>query len=387
MNTGTPNVKIIEGIDEVKEYYYSINQLLDKGEEVLVFGARSGNPNFQDAIDFFVNYIHSRSTDGIKTKILYNVDVQSLGRTYESIPLVQVRYMPMGLITKVGVNVYRDVIDMLDWEDPANPKVIIIEDKHIADSYREYFNMLWSATVAISELEKKGNYWLPEILFEDFVNHTDEKEKVEQAIIDILNQKKPKTLLNIGSGFDTLSQLKEFPESIDKITVVEKNTSYVQSYTDNKTDVVYADFEFWESEEKYDFILASHVLFYFNDKKSAIEKMLSHLNPNGAVVFIAHSPTDDYKKLKDFVFGFHGKKYTFTYDKLANILNELGSEYEEVKVQCLVNAKSVDELYKVLRLWFEMDLKSYYEHEKEIKALLDGNTVNYANSIFIVRNK
>jgi SAM-dependent methyltransferase len=244
--------------------------------------------------------------------------------------------------------------------------------------------MLWSATVAISELEKKGNFWLPEILFEDFVNHTNEKEKVEQAIIDILNQKKPKRLLNIGSGFDTLSKLKEFPESIDKITVVEKNTSYVQSYTDNKIDVVYTDFEFWESEEKYDFILASHVLFYFNDKKSAIEKMLSYLTPNGVAVFITHSPTDDYKKLKDFVFSFHDKKYTFTYDKLTNVLNELGSEYEEVKVQCLVKAKSVDELYKVLRLWFEMDLKSYYELEKEVKVQLNNPIVEYSNSILVV---
>lgn len=385
MNTSTPSVKIIEGIDEVKNYYYSINQLLEKNEEVLVFGARSGNPYFQDAIDFFVNYIHDRSSAGIRTKILYNVDVQSLGRTYETIPLVQVRYMPMGLITKVGVNIYRDVIDMLNWDDPANPKVIVIEDKHIADSYREYFNMLWSATVAISELEKKGNFWLPEILFENFVSHSDEKEKVEQSIIDILNQYKPKNLLNIGSGFNTLSQQNNFPSSIDKVTVIEKNTSYVQSYTDTKSEVIYEDFEFWETDEKFDLILASHVLYYFNDKKKAIEKMLSHLSEGGVVLFVTHSPTQDYKKLKDFIFGFHGKKYAYTYDKLVTILTDLHSSFEEVVVGCSVKAKTADELYKVVRLWFEMDLKSYYEHEKEIKPLLESLELKYSNSILIAK--
>lgn len=377
-------VKTIEGFENIKAYYYGINMTLEKGEEVLVIGARSGNPNFQDAIDFFINYIHDRSTREIKTKILYNLDVQALGKTYESIPLVQVRYMPMGLVTKVGVNVYRDSIDMLDWSDPANPKVIVIEDHHIAESYREYFNMLWSATVAIAELEKKGNFYLPEILFENFVNHSDEKEKVESAILDILNTHRPQSLLNIGSGFDSLSTAKNFPASVEKITLVEKNTSYVQSYTDTKTEVVHADFEYWESDKKYDVIIASHVLYYFNDKKLAIEKILSHLNPGGLALFVAHEPSKDYKKLKDFVLGFYGKKHTFTYDKLTAVLETLGCELEQISVDCRVSAKSSEELYKVLRLWFEMDLNSYYEHEKEVMGLFPNNVVEYTNVVFVI---
>lgn len=379
------NVKIIEGFDQIKEYYYSINQIIDKGEEVLVFGARSGNPNFQNAIDFFVNYIHDRSEKGIKTKILYNVDVQSLGKTYEVIPLVQVRYMTLGLITKVGVNIYRDTIDMLNWDDATNPRVIVIQDQAIADSYREYFNMLWSATVAISELEKKGNFWLPEILFEDFVNHSDEKEKVEQNIINLLNEYKPKTLLNIGSGLDSLSKVSDFPQSIEKITIVEKNTSYVQAYTDTSTEVVHADFEFWDTTQKYDAILASHVLFYLNDKKSAIQKVSNLLNEGGIALFVAHEPAKDYRKIKDYVFGLKGKKYTYTYDVIKNILNELKLSFDEVKVDCEISAKSPEELYKVLRLWFEMDLKTYYEFEKDIKALLSDGKVEYTNSIFVIK--
>lgn len=74
-----------------------------------------------------------------------------------------------------------------------------------------------------------------------------------------------------------------------------------------------------------------------------------------------------------------------TYDTLKSILVELGADFEEVKVSCEINSKSVDELYKVLRLWFEMDLKTYYEYEKDIKNLLSNGKIEYSNSIFIVK--
>ncbi|MEX2515238.1 MAG: class I SAM-dependent methyltransferase [Candidatus Paceibacterota bacterium] len=385
MKSSKSNVEVIEGFENIKEYYYSINEDLKEGEEVLVFGARSGNPDFQKAIDFFVNYVHDRSERGIKTKILYNDDVKALGKTYESIPLVQVRYMPLGLITKVGVNIYGNTIDMLNWDDPSNPRVIIIKDRHIADSYREYFNMLWSATVAISELEKKGNFWFPEILFENFVNHSDEKQKVEQKIVDILNEHKPSNLLNIGSGFDTLSKADDFPQSIKDISIVEKNTSYVRDYMNTSKEVIHADFETWETDQKYDAIIASHVLYYFDNKKSAVEKVHNLLSDEGISLFVAHKPTKDYADLKNYVFDKKGKKYEYTYDKLTRTLDDLEIEYKQVDVDCKVSAGSVDELYKVLRLWLEMDLKSYYEFEHEIKEKLANGEVEYINTIFIVR--
>lgn len=92
-----PNVRTLEGLDNIKEYYFSINNLLESGEEVMVLGARSGNPDFQDAVDFFVNYVRERSTKGIKTKLLFNLDVQSLGKLYEEIDLVQVPVYAHGI--------------------------------------------------------------------------------------------------------------------------------------------------------------------------------------------------------------------------------------------------------------------------------------------------
>ncbi len=380
-----PNVRTLEGLEKIKEYYLSINSLLESGEEVMVLGARSGNSDSKDAVDFFVNYVRQRSAKGIKTKLLFNLDVQNLGKSYEQIDLVQVRYMPMGFVAKVGIDIYRDTIDMLDWSDPLNPKIIIIEDRYIAESYKEYFNLLWSGTIAIAELEKKGSYYLPEILFENYINHCDEKEKVESAVIEILNRQNPKTMLNIGAGFDSLSKSDRFPKSVEEMVIVEKNTSFVLSYTDPKIKIVHSAFELWESKEKYDVVLISHVLFYFHDKKQAIEKVLSHLKEDGIALFVVMTPSGDYKKMKDLVFGLQGKKYVYTYDKLSIALKDLNVEYQEVKIDCVMKANSNEELFKAMRLWFEMDLDNYYKYEKQVMALLSGNQANFANSIFIVR--
>lgn len=378
------NVKTIEGLANIKKYYYSINDLLDKNEEVLVFGARSGNPDFQEAIDFFINYIHDRSSKGIKTKILYNIDVQTLGKTYEQIDLVQVRYMPLGLVTKIGINVYRNTVDMLDWSDPLNPKVIVIKDRHIAESHREYFNLMWSSTVALAELEKKGNYYLPEILFENFINHSDENEKVEQSLIKILNERKPKTILNVGAGLDTLTQHEDFPNSVEHITIVEKNTSYAHSYNDSKIEVIHSSFENWNNTKTYDFILLSHVLFYIPNKETVIKKILSYLENGGCAVFVLNKPSADYKKIKDFIFGFQGKKYVYTYDKLSQTLSNLDIEPHLLDIECTLETRDSYELYKAMRLWFEMDLNTYYEKENEIIKLFPTSRVSYTNTVFVI---
>lgn len=377
-------LKYIEGIENVEQYFSSINDILLSGDEVLTFGARAGNPYSVEIVNFFLKTVENRSKKGIKTKIIFNDDARDIGKTFESLNLVNVRYMPMGIAPKAGFDIYGDATGIMDWSNPSNPRVILIEDKQISDSYREYFDILWSATVAISELEKKGNFWLPEILFEDFINHSDEKLRVEQEIINILTKQNPFTLLDIGSGFDTISKSTNFANNL-KITIVEKNTSYIQTYTDTNIEVIQADFEFWNTEKKFNAILASHVLFYLKNKKEAIRKVLSLLDQNGIALFVCHEPAKDYKKLKDYVFGLKGKKYDYTYDTLKSILVELGADFEEVKVSCEINSKSVDELYKVLRLWFEMDLKTYYEYEKDIKNLLSNGKIEYSNSIFIVK--
>lgn len=386
MDTKGPVIEYIEGKDEVEKYFFAINETLQQGDEVLTFGARAGNPQSSDTVDFFMRALQDRSKRSIKTRIIFNDDARSVGSFFEVIPLTDVKYMPMGIIAKTGLDIYGDHIGIMDWSDVLNPRVILIKDKVIAESYRDYFQVLWSATTAISELEKKGNFYLPEILFEDFVAHSDEKQNVEKEILTLLNNLQPKKMLNIGSGFDSISKSESFPKSVEKLTFVEKNTSYIQSYTDQKIEVIQADYGTWNSSYLYDVILASHVLFYFPDKEQILKKIVSELEKGGVALFVVHNPKKDYKAVKDLIFKKHNKEYVFTYDTLIDATRALGVEYECIDVDCQLKAKSSDELYKSMRLWFEMDLETYYRCEEEVKHMFPDNTVNYTNTIVIVKS-
>ncbi len=382
-----PIINYIEGLPKIKEYFSSINDQLQSGQEVLVFGARAGNPDSDETVDFFLKSVKERSNKGIKTRILFNDDIRDIGMKFSQLSLVEVRYMPIGVVTKTGCDIFQDFTGIMDWSDPSNPKIILIKDKGITESYREYFNVLWSASIAIAELEKKGNFYLPEVLFENFITHSDEKEKVEEEILKILNTIKPRNMLNIGSGFDSLSTSDSFPKSIEKLTFVEKNTSYIQTYRDSKIESIQADYETWESNTSYDVILASHVLFYFADKQQALQKILSELNPGGIAIFVVHKPDKDYKTVKDLVFGLKNAKYEYTYQKLISAISDLKLDYKETDIDCNLTATDSEELYKVMRLWFEMDLKTYYKYEKEIKDLFKAGTANYTNSIVLIQKQ
>ena len=127
-------IKYIEGVEDVELYFSSINTKLRSGEEVLTFGARAGNPNSSEIVSFFLKTVENRSRQGIKTKIIFNDDARNIGKDFELLDLVDVRYMPLGIAPKMGFDIYGDTTGMMDWSNPSNPRVILIEDKSITNS-------------------------------------------------------------------------------------------------------------------------------------------------------------------------------------------------------------------------------------------------------------
>ncbi|MBU2540258.1 methyltransferase domain-containing protein [Patescibacteria group bacterium] len=380
-----PEIQIIQGFKSVKSYYYSINKILLERDEVLVFGARSGDPRSKQAVDFFVDYMKDRVKKNIKTRLIFNKDVEQIAKIYAKMPLTEVRYMPEGLITLVSINIYNDTIDMLDWAE-KEPRVIVIHDKKMAESYRDYFNLLWSSTNLIEDLIIRGRYWLPEILFEDFIRNTNEKENVESKILELIINKKPR-ILQIGSGLGGFIQ--NLNRISGRLTLLEKNRGYTKLYPkSNKIEIINKGFEETNLKEKFDYIIVSHVMYYFANYEEIIDKMLSSLDKNGKIIFVVNSPIGDYKLVKDFFFKLRGKKYIYTYDKLTKLFKQKRLKVNEYKVDCEVSARDADTLYKNIRFWFEMDLRGYFENEQKIEAYLKnkirGNKLNFQNSILVV---
>jgi len=133
---------IYEGYKGVKTYYKGLLASLKKGDERLVFGARSGYPVAKGAQYFFQSYHRDWVKKGLKTKIIFNRDLKGHKSVqfYEQAGLTQVRYLPQVTLSSIGIQ--KDMVDMLVWTKETQ-LVFVIKSHEVARTFREYFGMLW----------------------------------------------------------------------------------------------------------------------------------------------------------------------------------------------------------------------------------------------------
>ncbi len=131
---------IYDGYKGVKSVYDNIIRTLKKGDEILVFGARGADESFMSKT-FFKEYTKRRVAKGIKMKIIFNADAKETGKFYSQIPNTQVKYMPENMQTPAAVDIFGNNVGTLILK--PKPMVFLITSKEVADSYREFFKMLW----------------------------------------------------------------------------------------------------------------------------------------------------------------------------------------------------------------------------------------------------
>ena len=354
------SIHVYEGFDEIKEYYFLMNESLEENDEVLVFGARSGNPHLPEALSFFRELIESRANRKVYTKLLFNRDHEFLAKRYAN-PYTSYKFMPLGLLTESGIDIYKDSMNILIWKHDT-PRLILIQDSSVAESYRDYFNFMWSSANLIDKQIEKGTYWLPEVLFEAYTRHTNEKEVLRDSISELISTYNPKKVLEIGSGFGDV--VKQVPPQTH-YTVVEKNAGFHQTTSDS---VVFIDssWEDYETDKQFDVIIASHVIFYLKqDPEVVISSILDKLSPGGKAILVFNAPTGDYAELKKHIYYLKSEACSFTYEKFRDYLQQI--ILDEFDVESQVTTTSIDETYRILRFLFEDDLDVYLRNEKSIK--------------------
>lgn len=137
---GEEKVTMFEGYKGVKSVYDNIARTLNKGDEILVFGARGADESFM-AKTYFKEYTNRRIKKGIKMKIIFNADARETGRYYAKLPLTEVKYMPKNMKTPAAVDIYANNAGTLILK--PKPMVFLITSKEAADSYREFFKLFW----------------------------------------------------------------------------------------------------------------------------------------------------------------------------------------------------------------------------------------------------
>ncbi len=102
-------------------------------KEILIIGA---SPTAYDVLKYYFKwYDKKRSKKKIKVKII------AYDRKLKNIPLAEIRYLPKKYESPVAMNIYGNKTAIILWA--KNPIVIAIREKEIADSYRNYFELMW----------------------------------------------------------------------------------------------------------------------------------------------------------------------------------------------------------------------------------------------------
>lgn len=108
---------------------------IKEGKEILVIGAC---PFAKDIVKYyFPRYDNERKRNKIRVKALFT------SKADYKIPLAEVKYLPKEMDSPSATNIYGNKVAIILWTE--EPFAILIDQKEIADSYRNYFELLWKS--------------------------------------------------------------------------------------------------------------------------------------------------------------------------------------------------------------------------------------------------
>jgi len=209
--------------------------------------------------------------------------------------------------------------------------------------------------------------------------NTNEKTILVSKISSLIEGKSHKSCLEIGLGISPYFA-ENLSKYFEKYTIIEREK--VNMPLPKGVNLINDDWEKTELKEKFDIIIASHVIYYFKNKKKSIEKIFSSLNKGGRVYFVVNGKESDYGPLKQAFSKMIGKKYIFTYDELKDLIkNKRAKEYT---IPSSIKFNSPEELFETLRISFDHYPKEYEEIKDKMITYLKNNV---RGSGFIVDQK
>lgn len=138
------SVKVHEGKEGLKTIGEDI--LRSKPKEVVSLG--QGGETYELIPSFLDFYHRERLRLGIKDRLLYrdNEITRARAKKLGVLPDTSIRFLPKSVSTPSAIVIYNDRTALFLISEQKNPFVIFIENKELADSLREYFELLWAAS-------------------------------------------------------------------------------------------------------------------------------------------------------------------------------------------------------------------------------------------------
>ncbi|MBW2981520.1 hypothetical protein KY343_01440 [Candidatus Woesearchaeota archaeon] len=131
------SVNIYEGYTSMKKL---MTHFVDKGGEYLTFGVPIQLP---EKLKSWLDWHHKhRVSRKVPIKLIFDAGAKERAKIVNKIELAQAKYFTEKSDTPVTTEISGDEVLIILWSE--NPLTINIKCKDIADSYRNYFNLLWN---------------------------------------------------------------------------------------------------------------------------------------------------------------------------------------------------------------------------------------------------
>ena len=131
---------ILEGLKGLKTARDRSLKVLNRGEEILVLGASQASNQALES--YWENYHNRRVKAGIKTRMLWSETTKKWGKEREKLQLTELKYLPKELETPADIDIFKNTVDIRVFTD--KPFVFHIENKVLANAFRNYFDLLWN---------------------------------------------------------------------------------------------------------------------------------------------------------------------------------------------------------------------------------------------------
>jgi len=131
-------IEVYEGIKGAKTIWEELLEKSKKGDDWLILGA----PKSAEILGgYFKDFNKRRAKKQVKMKIIYNKNAIELIKIRKKQPLTEVRIMPKEYITPASIEILNNYSLLVIYE----PQIIVffMRSKEIANSFRNYFELLW----------------------------------------------------------------------------------------------------------------------------------------------------------------------------------------------------------------------------------------------------
>ena len=134
---------IYEGYRGFRSAFEKLIEVCNSKDEILVLGLSPQTYASKSLRLFLKNIDLKRHNKKINLKIILDKKLKNtIGKDREEEPYTEVKYMPKGYFSPAGMNLFKDYVIILLWEE--KPYVFMIKNSKISESFKQYFSFLWN---------------------------------------------------------------------------------------------------------------------------------------------------------------------------------------------------------------------------------------------------